>query len=237
MSQEQNKTISGSVYDVYTTNSQEYRENRMPRVGQTVEFEDGRKFVFCSSETDVTRGLMHQARQAVNCAAFGAWPRGSTEIVVTEPGVTVNEWRGGMLLDAAAGCVYKIKGNSESSVTGSVTVRLYDGLTQDMGDVSNLSVKPPRHENVELGGASGDYIGIPLVDAPLNGADKCFFWAQYQGVSFIISISGTPGSAVTGASGGTLDDAVAGDVIVGVIEAIAASGTYNQVYLMIDGGC
>jgi hypothetical protein len=128
MSQEQQSTITGNVYEVYTPTHQDYLEGRMPRIGQRCIFEDGRKFIFCSTKVSLTVGQVLSAPVEIASAVAAAWPKGVRTINLTEAGIVANAWAGGYLtLDKVT---YKIKGNTATGgpAVGLVAVTLYDTL-------------------------------------------------------------------------------------------------------------
>jgi hypothetical protein len=238
MSQEQNKTISGSVYDTYTPASQEYKENRMPRVGQTVEFEDGRKFVFASTLVDVGAGQLVGAA-GYTTAVVSATPAaaGQRQIILTKAGAVANEYAGGMLtVDEIGGTTYKIKSNSASGTANAVTVTVYDPLVTALGAGDAILLVPSRSVNVVIGTADNDTVGAALVTTTAaTDATTAYQWFQYEGLGVSITTIAS-GTAVMAVAGGAILAQTAANPIVG--KAVADDdNNLSVVYWTIEGGC
>lgn len=230
MAQEQNSTISGSVYDNYTTNSQEYKENRMPRVGQKVEYEDGRKYVFCRTETTVERGMVvglqtdTETSLPVDTGAVnGAVAAGSKTIVIDglESAVTANELAKGYITIAGdpdatngLGYTYRIKSNTAADIAADVTLTLYDTLEQGVADDAVVEVVGSRPQNVSptLVGTH-DPIGVAVTHNVGTADVPAFFWAQYKGVG---AVQGDTAGVAVGAAFTIMDEAGEVGVTTGV---------------------
>ena len=240
MSQEQNKTISGSVYDTYTPASQEYKENRMPRVGQTVEFEDGRKFVFASTLVDVAVGQLVGAGGYATAVVSATIPAaaGQREVIITKAGATANQYAGGMLtVDQIGGTTYKIKSNSAAGAADAVTVILYDPLVTALAVGNALLLVPSRSVNVVIGTATNDTVGSALVSTTAaTDATTAYQWFQYEGIGVSITPSIGAGTAVMAAAAGAIITQVAGNPIVGKVVA-EDDNALSAVYWTIEGGC
>lgn len=238
MSQEQNKTISGQVTDVYNELSQEYRQNTMPRVGQTVEFEDGRKFVFGSTALAMPRGTVARAPAHIATAVAGAHVTGIREVNVTEASIAAAAWAGGQITFGNLG-TYKIKTNGAtgSGGTGLVKVTLYDALNVALTDTLVSDVAPARANGVLVGTATGDNIGVALVATDvtaITGATNSYQWFQYAGPGHVLG-AGTVGDALMVGAGVVLIG-TAGNEQVGVMTGPAVSGVIPA-GLNFRGGC
>lgn len=176
----QTGTVSGSIYKVYDTSSQEYRENRMPRLGQTVDFEDGRKFMFVSTAVDLAAGQVVGSPLSVNGAASAASAIGANTVSVTIGSVTANQYTGGYLVDVA-GIYYRIKSNT--ATTGGVAVfTLFDRLEDAIASSDVIKVKTYRPQLVVVGTATNDSVGVVLrpSTAATTGLVN-YLWAQTKG--------------------------------------------------------
>ena len=240
MSQEQNKTISGQVADSYTELSQEYRQNTMPRVGQTVEFEDGRKFVFGSSALAMPLGTVVQAPAHIATAVSTAHVAGVRQVKVIEASIDANAWAGGQITFGNLG-TYKIKSNTKSAtvatVANTVIVTLYDTLGVALTDTLVSDVAPYRPSGLLVGTATGDNVGVALVATDVTaiaGATNTYQWFQYAGPGHVLG-AGTVGDALMVAAG-VVAIQTAGNEQVGVMTGPAVSGVIPA-GLNFRGGC
>lgn len=184
MSQEQRSTISGSIWDVYTTESQGYKQNTMPRVGQIACFEDGRRYVFCSTEADLAEGTMvgKGPGTAIAVAADSDAPAGQNVIKLVVSDVVGNAMAGGHLALEGFPGTYKVKGNTVVVGVGVTTVTLYDPLVQLVPSGTVAMVTRLRPRLVIPCAVDGDAVGVVAQDvlAQTSGL-RSFFWAQTSG--------------------------------------------------------
>jgi hypothetical protein len=241
MSQEQNKTISGVVYDTFTELSQEYRHNVMPRIGQTVEFEDGRKFVFGSSVLAMPLGTVARAPAHIASAVSGAHVAGVTEVRVIEASIDASAWSSGQITFGNLG-TYKIKSNSASAtvdaVANTVIVLLYDALRVALTDTLVTDVAPYRPSGLLVGTIVGDTVGVALVATDVTavtGATNTFQWFQYSGPGHVLG-AGTVGDALQADDGGDVVIQTAGNCQVGIMTGAAVAGVIPAC-LTMRGGC
>jgi hypothetical protein len=240
MSQEQNKTISGSVYQVYTPKSQEFKENRMPRIGQTVEFEDGRKYVFASTQVDIGAGLSVAAPASSEVVASGGNAAGESLVVIVDAGIAANAYAGGYLVDDASKTSYKIKGNRASATIGAVDdlviVYLYDSLVASVADGAQVTVLPFLHGNTLVGGSSTQIVGFTHVPSTAaTSGETNYLWLQYQGVGPLAGVVLTPGDAFQQSAAGAI---IAGDGSKAPLGTVIANDAVNSTaYYAIEGGC
>jgi hypothetical protein len=233
MGMEQMGTISGCIYDVYDEDSQDYRTGRMPRVGQKVEFEDGRKYVFCSTAVDVTAGQAVGAAAVLEETAVSvAAGVGDVEVRIVEASVAANFYKEGSLtvvLGTGVGYTYKIKGNTASAtvdaVANTVILTLYNPLQAALATTDDVTLKRLRAENVIVNTASTDPVGIAAAPAPAATASKTkYFWVQTRGVAFALGIAGAGGAALMSTAAGALIAQTAGNAIVATgVEAGASN--------------
>lgn len=242
MSQEQNGTISGSIYDVYTTSSQAYRENRMPRVGQKVSFEDGRKFVFAKAAEALVAGEVAGNAQTAEHTVDGAAISGTYAVTVdTANGVTANQFAGGYLAITNAstgkGENYRIKSNTADGGDDEVTFTLYDPLLSGLADDDTINVSPARYNGVVEGAAAEPAVGVAVNDIASAG----YGWLQYQGPACVMVTTGSgveDGVAVqAGATGGiVVADGTTGFTIGQAANATAVGdGEFTNIILCIQG--
>jgi hypothetical protein len=239
MSQEQNKTISGSVYDVYAPTHQDYESSRMPRVGQTVEFEDGRKFVFASTAVDVEIGevVAQKAGAAVTTSKIQA--AGTYKVRLVSAGQTQNSLAGGTVILEDTGTPYKIKSNTASATVEAVDdvtiVTLYDPLVAATTDGAAAVIAYAKTEGVVLGAATLNCVGVAVAQSTAATAGKTYMWVQYQGIGSVVASAAVAGNTIDAAANGLV---VAGDGTQQILGQLLISGTaYDSAYLMIDGGC
>lgn len=235
MSQEQRSTISGSVWDIYTNLSQEFKENRMPRVGQVLCFEDGRRFTFCSSVAAFAAGkLVGQIEDSDGDGVVASEALSGQRIVnVTVSGVLANQFQGGYITLEGHG-TYKIKSNS-ATVTGDVVVTLYDPLYATVAAAQEAELTPLRNNLVIAGAADQDNVGFTnqVIPAISGNVTHNYFWAQTAGMGYAATAI-TPGLSVMpaaagaiAASDGTLQ--TVGKSVVGLTGGIQLFITMDQV--------
>lgn len=214
------KTISGSVYDSYTPTSQDFKEGRMPTVGDRACYEDGRKFVFCSSAVDVAAGSV-VACASVNAeltAVSAAVPTGTYDVSFVLASVAANDYRDGYLtvtLGDGVGVTYRIASNTASAtiatVDNTVVVTLVDPIHTALAATDNILIKKDRHTLVVAGTADLDSVGVAAVTTTAaTGSTTAYFWVQYEGVGFVLGTVADEGvacspaaSAAVAASDGT----------------------------------
>jgi hypothetical protein len=225
MSQEQLKTITGSPLDTYSITSQDYLENRMPRVGQLVCFEDGRRMVFCSTKVDITVGQTVATQAPVDSAVAGATPKGVRELNVTEAAIAANAWQSGVIV--LGGVVYKIKSNGAtgSGGAGLVKITLYDALVVALTDTQVCGIMPPRNVDVIVGTANGDIVGTAVAAVPAaTGSTTMFFWVQYGGLGSIVNVADVAGTALMPAAAGVGLIATAGQPLIATVVGAVVGG-------------
>lgn len=225
MSQEQLSTITGSVLDSYTTDSQDYKENRMPRVGQLCAFEDGRKFVFCSTDADITVGQGCAAQVENATAVAGAWGAGLRTFNVTEASIAANAWAGGIIIINKV--PYKIKSNSATDDPGAglVAVTVYDALITALTDTQVVSVRPLRSNLVTVSGVNSDVVGTAAaVSTAATSGLTNFIWVQYAGPGVIANVADAAGAALMPGALGAGILATAGQPIIAVQTGAVVDG-------------
>ena len=246
MQRVQKGTISGSVFaDERLSTSEDYKTSRMPPIGQKVEFDDGRGFVFVSSTIALLAGNVVASATAlatsIDNLIAATEPIGEKEIVMTTAGVTffggtigvnaADRFAEGYLVttdDAGEGYMYRIKGNTVSTAATTTTFTLYDGLKVALTTSSDVFILGPKYRKVVQGTATLSPVAIATV--PCTGTSEYFFWAQYKGVAPVTIQTGTSLAigvpAVASSSGGVkIAAAAASDVPVGICMATSTTAT------------
>lgn len=209
MSQESRSTISGSVWDVYTPNSQEYKENRMPRVGQVCCFEDGRRFVFCSTVVDIAQNTLVGKPNPTGTTVGADTPstKGQRVVKIDGTDVAANAWKGGHLsLDVLPG-LYKIKSNKAVVGAGLVEVTLYDPLVADVpGSTPVIVLQAQPHDVIVNTGSTAPIGVVPQAIPAATDGMPYFFWVQTAGLAQVAGAAavGAPGTAVMPAAAGAV---------------------------------
>lgn len=207
MSQEQESTISGNLYQVYSPSDQWYKENRMPRVGQKAKMEDGRAFVFCSTTADITAGQAVQAPAVLEETAIpAAVAAGAYEVGITQASVAANAYAGGMLvviLGTGNGYSYKIKKNTASGTADLVTITLYDPIKVALATTDDVTVVPLRSRGVAVGAADKDIVGVAMgTSTAATNSTTNYLWVQYKGIAYGQTCTVTAGHAIQSAASG-----------------------------------
>jgi hypothetical protein len=204
---------SYDIYKVYTPASAEYKENRMPRVGDVQEFSDGRRFRFVSTAVNVAAGqLVGRAAVALLDDKFTAASAGSYEVEIEVASVTANQYAGGVLVVAnSAGreVSYTINANTASSATNKVTLTLASPLKAAILAAEDAYLIPPLYEKVVLGAANVVAVGVAMGKSTAHTATETqYLWVQTKGpgqveVKTDTNIAVTTG-LIPGADGGVI---------------------------------
>jgi hypothetical protein len=234
---QKNKSASGSVYDTYTTESNEYRQNRMPELGQVVDFEDGRKFVFASTLVDVAAGELVGSQGYEAGVTLSAANAREETMVINKVGAVTNAFADGMvIIDEVGGTAYKIKSSTATGAANAVILTLYEGLITPLEVSDSVLLLPPRNVNVVISTADNDTVGSAIVatTAATDGT-TVFQWFQYEGIGVSVTSGILPGVAVMAADDGAILAQTAGNPIVGRIVA-EDDNNLTSVYWTIEGG-
>jgi hypothetical protein len=231
MSQEQRSTISGNVWQTYTSASQQFKEGSMPRIGQVVCFEDGRRFTFCSSVLAHAVGVTVAAPALNASAVAGIHAIGTKEIILTEAAITANQYQNGTVTFAGGG-TYKIKSNT-ATAGGTITLTLYDCLVLALADTAVADLLPLRNGNVIVGTASTDIIGVTnqAVDGTTS-AGAIYFWAQTAGLCSVVGSAVAVGLAIMQAAAGAV--AAADGTLAQLGYIVSDNGTSSTAMLTLD---
>ncbi len=184
MSIEQIKTISGSIYQKYDTFSQEYKENRMPRVGQICEFEDGQRYIFVSTEVDIAVGQVVANVLSDELTVETDYASGVREITVDATGVAANQYQDGYIL-LNNKYNYRIKSNT-ASVSSVITVKIYEPLCEAISEDDSCFVTPFEAKSVIVGTASNNSLGVAIVASTAATENKInYIWVQTHGIGAV----------------------------------------------------
>jgi hypothetical protein len=241
LTNQQNGIISGSVYDAeLLSTSVKYLEGRMPRVGDSVEFDDGRKFRFVSSKTALTAAEPASMATASNSevAGYAATVAGETAIT---PVTTATSWFGGTtgILaanrlaggyvcindDAGESYYYRIKSHNAGTAALNMTFQLYDPIKVATDtSTSDIMIIGPKYREVVAGAADLPPVGICMVAC--TGTSEYFFWVQTKGPGIALTTGATIGLQQVMGSAVIVDGAAAdvGLVVVGVALGTSANG-------------
>jgi hypothetical protein len=229
------KAINSITKRLYTEGDQYHIDNRVPEVGSNATFEDGRCFVFCSTDVDLTPG---QAVGQVAAAAeltdiTAAVAAGATEVRFVKASVTADQYKGGYLsvtLGSGIGYTYKIKDNTASAtvdtVADTVIVNLEEEVAVAMAATDNIIIKAARTSKVIVNTATTDPVGITQVATTAATLGKTqYFWAQTNGPSVVLGTAGAAGVALDCGAAGALAAGDGANVIVATGMAAGASNS------------
>lgn len=247
--------ISGGIYDaIIDSTDEKYLESRIPALGQVVEFDDGRKFRYVSSEADLTVGSVVAMATCLataldnSCTAAAA---GSLTVTIATTGsaffggsagvLAANRLAEGYLVisdGAGAGYSYKIKSHTAGTSAVSVTFTLYDPLVVAITTASDVFFVGPKYRKVVEGTATLKAIGSCMrAVTGTTDTKEYFFWAQTKGPACVEGTSTVGVPVACAASGAVADTAEAGsgayDQVVGVA-LVTSSDAYTVVDLMLD---
>ena len=184
------KNPGKSLLKVFVQNDEDYKRQRMPEVGSTKTYSDGRKFVFCSSNVNVAAGQVVSAPLPTSelSDSFTAGLIGDTSVVVTSgdlSAVTAGQYAGGVLvITSTAGVAthYSIKTNS-AALTNAVTFELIEPLCGNIAATDDCVVVPARYEGVVIGTATSDGVGVAVSTSTAGTSSLTnYFWVQVAGV-------------------------------------------------------
>lgn len=236
MPNRQTSTISGDIYTVYLTTGQDYLSGRMPRIGQKACFEDGRKYVFCSTDANLVAGQIAgtaaedvEMTSGSEAAAVGS--KTITVVSATIGSAAANDYADGYILvsDAASDNVlYRVKSNT-AAATNSVTFTLYDEVRVAITADDNVIVKKSRNKALIQGTASLDNVGVAVrsTTAATTGLTQ-YLWVQYAGVGTTVGTAGANGIALMATAAGAVIAQTAGkQIVANGLEVGAATSLCN----------
>lgn len=198
---DQNSTITGSVYKVYDTASQDYTFGRMPSVGSRYKDSLGREFVFVSTAVDVAAGQVVSAPAVPAEIVDGitAVAAGNTEVTIVKAGAVVNAYAGGMLVITVGSrqTAYAIRKSTVADASNKVILTLEDPLAKALVATDDALLVPSRFNKVVIGTATSDGVGVAIAPSTAATDSKTnFFWVQTKGIG--LAITGTASSLTVG---------------------------------------
>jgi hypothetical protein len=247
------KAINGVVSRVYAEGDQWDVESRIPEVGSNASFEDGRSYVFCSTDANFVAGES-VGSVAASAELLAVWSDGKEEgdndigPAVGDTGmsfvlasVTEDQYANGYItvtLGTGAGYTYRIKSNTASVsvdygtsgtpevVANVVTLVLCEEICVALAITDNIIIKTSRVSNVIEGTASLDPVGVAVsaTTAATTGITE-FFWAQTTGVAMVLGTIGAVNVDLTPAAAGALGAADGTDIVVATGLAAGASNS------------
>lgn len=236
---------SGSELDAaLAVTDTKFKQNRVPHVGQKMQYRDGRKFVFCGSSVDIAAAQMVGFNQPVGIelanAVVATTPVGSFTVEINTKtyqffggaaGVlAANALADGYIIvtdDAGEGYIYKIKSHTAGTAAANITFTLYDALTVALTTASDVCFASSSFADVVVCTATTKPIGSCMVAVTAGTATvKQYFWVQYSGPGVALSTAGvTTGLPVAaGVAGVVADNAASATNVVGVAMATVANG-------------
>ena len=252
--------ISGRVTDaaisddtVASLTSPKFREGRLNYVGQRVEFDDGRCFVYCSTKVDLRAGQL-VAQRILNSGAVTAntgntASAGATEITLNTNGVDLfgdgagiiaaGSLAGGYLhfaedtgdSPALQGFLYRIKDNTAGTASADITVTLFDPLKAASAADHEFVLIHPKYRKVIVGTATLPPVGVACVPTTAGtDLNEQYFWAQYRGPASVegITTSLTIGENCAAGAGGRVADVAAVEdstLLVGIVIGMDSAAT------------
>lgn len=226
------KNPGGSIYDVYLEGEDRIKQGRMPELGDVVEYDDGRKFIFCSTTQNVAAGRLVGSQEPTDAALTASALAGSQVLEFQAVATTVNMFADGFIVldEGNPKTTYKIQSNTASTGGGNlVRVTLYKGLVAPVLDGQVITLVPNRVSRVVINTATTDAVGSALVTvAP---ATVAYFWAQYQGVGATSSTGLAVGDAAMATAAGALLTATEGKFV--VAKCLYAGSEVDTVYWSI----
>ena len=207
------RAINANVFRTYIDGDNYQAENRLPEVGATACFRDGRKYVFCSSTGSHALGKTVAAPANTDTTVDGAWTAGVRTIDLVGAGVTANQFKDAYITfsgDSAG--TYVIVSNTATD-GGSFTVELDRDLESALTDTGAVEILPYRYSGVGVGGANDDIVGFVIVPITAVAGKTQYFWVQTAGM-MMSDVGKTPGDALMPAAAGATATATAGNPVI-----------------------
>lgn len=252
--------ISGGIYDgPEDSSTTKFLQSRVPQVGTKVEFDDGRKFVMCSTAVNVEAGQLVSTATALatvisNLCAVAQI--GSYQVVMDLHGTALfgaaagtcpaNCLAGGYLTmtdDTGEGYTYRIKGNTlgTNATASRVTITLFDPLKVAIDTTTDVFLVGPRYENVVLSTATLPPVGVAVIASTAATAGTTqYIWVQTAGIAGVKIETGTSiaigKTLAADANGGCKIAGAVGDVMLGVAAGTSTTATQKVPVLLNIGG-
>lgn len=187
------KTPGKELLKVFVENGEDYKRQRMPEVGARRCYSDGSEYVFCQIAVDGVAGQVVSAPAAAAELAgkFTAALAGEETVTLTDASlsaVTANLYAGGTLVvteSSGVEAAYKIRGNS-AAASNAVVLTLDEALLADIAAADDCIIVPPRYENVVIGTATSDGVGVLVAPSTAGTSGLLnFLWVQTKGVASV----------------------------------------------------
>ena len=249
--------VNGSIYDgpEYSTTTR-FLGSRVPAVGTKVEFDDGRKYVMCSTAVNVLAGQLVSTPTVLATIITNkltAASIGATSIVLDTRTfamfggaagvIAANALAGGYITfadDLAEGYQYRIKSNTAGTASSSITLTLFDGLKTAIDATTDVFLVSPRYENVVLSTATLPVVGVATITTTAaTNARTEYFWVQTAGIANTYITTGTNIAIGLTVAADTAGIKVAGavtDITIGVAMATSTTATQKIPVLLNIGG-
>lgn len=199
------------------------------RVGDTIELNDGRKFVLCSTEVDLSAG------QIVATPTFLAAPIdnlctaasiGATSVEIDTTGVSMFGGSNGVIAagalagallitndDAGEGYTYSIVNNTAGTASAKVTLTLGEPLKVALTTASDVCIVASPYDKVVVSTGLLPVVGVACVATTAGTNSRTeYFWAQTAGFASVLITTGTNiaiGKKVVASTGGGVKIATA----------------------------
>jgi len=226
---------SGNIYDVFDTQSQEYRLHRLPEAGRRIQFDDGREFVFVNTAVNVAAGQLVGAPNAIAEleGKFTVASVGDETITITIVGATANLYAGGyIVITESSGnkSTYYIMSNTASDGSNNVILRIAGRVSAAIAAADDAIIVPSRYNSVIVNTATTDPVGVALVasTAATDGYTN-YLWVQTKGVGGVVVATAaglTKGVGAMAAAAGSV--AIANGTLPFIGTMLAASAVSNS---------
>ncbi|MDB4261291.1 hypothetical protein N9878_00350 [bacterium] len=193
------KAVNYSVRDTYQDGDQRQFEGRIPEVGTRAVFEDGREYIFASTNVDLSIGRVAAQIGSVEAVASGTTLYGVPEVKVELAGIQENEYAGGYLSLPFGDISYKVKSNSAADGSDIATFVLEEVPYTAVANNEPLRLSKSRSSDVVLGTATNLGVGVTVSESTA-GTDltTTYLWLQTCGVGgVLVSVGAT---AINGAA-------------------------------------
>jgi hypothetical protein len=248
---QQRDIVPGSIYDApIAATDAKFLQGRVPYLGQRVRFDDGREFVFCSTNADLVAGevVAFATAQATEIAGgITAAAAGTNQLTIATTGVAffggsagvlaANRLAGGYIAltdDTGEGYIYRIKSHTAGTAAVAMTFTLWDNLKVAVDGTTDCVIVGPKYRAVVEGSASLAPVGVAVVPTTAStDAEEQFFWVQCKGPAACLGAATVGVEVATAASGAVANAAEAGsggyDCIIGTGLGTTANG-----YAVVD---
>jgi hypothetical protein len=234
----QGDVVTGNVYDVYTDLSQDSVLGRLPFLGQTVKYRDGRCFVFASTLVAQTAGTLVGSVVAPSeiAGGFVAAAVGDSDVAVAAAGVTKDQYAGGSIIiteSSGQKTTYVITANTATltvaegiGAIGDIIITLANPLVGAVAAADDCVLYQSKWANVIVNTSASKAVGVAVVDSDVTAVTDAtigYQWFQTHGVGGILV--GTELGCVAGVA------AMASGLVAGAAELSDGTKEYLGVFL------